>query len=81
MFPVVGPPPGGHTVTIDGSDFLPNSTVSFICNGVSTAAQVTSFSTTQLEVTVPVLELGPCDVEVRWPDGLGTGTLSRVVTR
>jgi hypothetical protein len=59
-----GPSPGGHTVTIDGANFLTNSSVEFRCNGMNRFMPSATLSTTQITVTVLPLPPGPCDVEV-----------------
>ena len=61
VFPAFGSPTGGSPVTIIGSGFSQNPTVTF--NGVQ-AASVTRVSSTQLAVTTPPGSFGPASVTV-----------------
>jgi hypothetical protein len=64
--PAIGPPAGGNTVTISGSMFQPNATVTF--GGVA-ATNVAVVSGTRITATIPAHALGFVDVVVTNPDG------------
>ena len=69
--PVAGPPAGGTSVTLTGTNFVSGSTVTI----GGAAAPVTSFSATTITVTAPAGTSGPSAVIVTNPD-LQTASLS-----
>ncbi|RDH39963.1 MAG: hypothetical protein CFE62_006225, partial [Candidatus Aquirickettsiella gammari] len=64
--PNSGPLVGGNTVTINGSGFTPDSSVTFDGN----PANVTFISDGQISVTAPPGAVGPVDVAVTTPGGI-----------
>ncbi|MCE5265197.1 MAG: IPT/TIG domain-containing protein [Deltaproteobacteria bacterium] len=71
VLPAISPPAGGSTVTISGSLFAPNATVTF--GGVA-ATEVTVVNGIKITATVPAHALGVVDVVVTNPDAR-SGTL------
>jgi len=64
--PAIGPTAGGETVTINGSGFTSNTTVSF---GGTAAKSVTFGSATQLTAVTPAHSGGTVDVKAQDPAG------------
>jgi hypothetical protein len=70
-----GPPAGGNTITINGTNFAPGATVKF----GSTAALSTSFlSATQLRTRAPAGSIGRVHVTVTTADATSTATSADV---
>jgi uncharacterized repeat protein (TIGR03803 family) len=71
--PECGPPTGGTTVTISGTGFQPNATVSFL----GALGVVVSVTSTQIVVTTPAGSPGNVgDVVITNPGGLSTTTVN-----
>ncbi len=69
--PSSGPLSGGTSVTVTGTNFTPDSTVTF---GLESAATVTVQSSTSLVVISPSAAAGAYDIRVQTPGGLSAAT-------